>query len=73
MKSTLAKELNNEIDVKKRKFYLNIVSVQVKSMVLIVENLGWILISSITSHVISQHKYNPLIGYSEPLYSPERL
>lgn len=44
--------------------HLNIISIQVKHVILIVKDLSRVLISGITSHVISQHKYNPLIRNS---------
>lgn len=46
----------------KSKTNLNIISIQVKSMIFIVEDLSRVLVPSIASHIISQHEYYPLIG-----------
>lgn len=53
-----------------KKAHLNIISIQVKSVVFIIKNLGRILVPSITGHVICQHKYYPLIRYSKSLNRP---
>lgn len=44
--------------------HLNIVTVKIKLVVLVIENLGRIIVPRITGHIVRQHKYDPLVRYS---------
>lgn len=51
--------------------YFNIVTIQIESVVLVIEDLSRVLVSCIARHIIRKHQNDVVIRYPQPFHCPE--